>query len=45
MNVSSLLAVLNSFEAAVAAAAGVGTPGGFKEFRQLFLGHDEALRD
>jgi hypothetical protein len=41
MKVSSLLAVLSNFEAAVAVAAGTGTPNSFKEFRQLFLGHDE----
>jgi hypothetical protein len=41
MKVSSLVVVLSNFEAAVAAAAGTGTPSGFKEFRQLFLGHEE----
>jgi hypothetical protein len=41
MKVSSLLALLSNFEAAVAAATGTGAPNGFKEFRQLFLGHDE----
>ena len=41
MKVSSLLAVLSNFEAAVAAAAGMGTPSGFKELRQLFLGHED----
>jgi len=41
MKVSSLIAVLSNFEAAAAAAAGVGAPSGFKELRQLFLGHED----
>jgi hypothetical protein len=41
MKVSSLIAVLSNFEAAAAAASGSGAAGTFKEFRQLFLGHDE----
>jgi len=41
MKVSSLIAVLSNFEAAVAAAAGVGALSGFKELRQLFLGHED----
>ena len=41
MKVSSLLAVFSNFEAAVAAATGVGTPSGFKELRQLFLGYED----
>ncbi|HMA70755.1 MAG TPA: hypothetical protein VKP67_04600 [Xanthobacteraceae bacterium] len=41
MKISSLIAVLCNFEAAVAAVSSVGTPSGFKELRQLFLGHED----
>jgi hypothetical protein len=40
VKISSLLAVLGNFEIAVA-AAGAGTPSGFKELCQLFLGHED----
>src|SRR5258708_756715 len=41
MKVSSLVAILSNFEAAIAAAGNSRAPGAFKELGQLFVGHDE----